>query len=105
MGGSDGPPRQSSGAEVALCSELTFNATVNSPKPTVLKALNTGLILELSVTPGNTSIEVRYKNLSVGALTGNRIVRLIACIQSGFEFVAEVVSLADGHCVVRVREK
>lgn len=84
------------------CARLTFNAAVNSPQADVLTKLQEGSKLNVVLGTPGTVVMVQYQNAIAGSLTGAHVARLIDCMNSGFAFVAVVVSLNGGLCIVRV---
>ncbi|MGD1091633.1 MAG: hypothetical protein ABSB35_06515 [Bryobacteraceae bacterium] len=65
-----------------------------------------GVVLNvvLQVAP-QTAIVVEYNGAVAGALTGTKITNLINCIQNGYDFTAEVISIVGGKCTVKVKSK
>jgi hypothetical protein len=84
------------------CADLVFQATVNSPKPSVVSALVPGEELAVATAPSGAAVHVSRKRTLVGSLTGTKVASLINCIASGYEYKAIVVSVSGGQCVVRV---
>jgi hypothetical protein len=103
MGGS-GPGGWTPPPVVNPCTTLSFRSAVNSPKPAALKGIKEGtvLIVELQSIP-TTAVVVKHKAIEVGALTGAKIASLINCLQNGYRFKADVVSITGGNCQVEVR--
>ncbi len=85
------------------CAALTFQAQLNSPQPGVLKDLRPGMILSVELTPlPKQIVQVLHGKLLAGALTGPQSAQLINCLQNGFPFQAEVISVRGGMCTVSV---
>lgn len=85
------------------CATLAFDAQVNSPQAAVLSTLVIGehLSVELSALPRQV-VQVERSGVVVGALTGPKTAQLINCLQNGYSFKAEVLSVSGGMCTVRV---
>jgi hypothetical protein len=92
------------------CERLTFRTVLNSPVPEVVDRLADAMI------PGKTtlriSIEYRgalrmaavmFDDERVGAITADALGRLLECIESGFVFVADVLSVTGARVEVQVR--
>lgn len=91
------PPRD-------VCSTLTFRVTLNSPQPAVLAQLAAGALLTVSIAPlPQTAVYLLHNQQIAGSLTGQKIISLINCIQNGYQFEAEVISVLGGLCTVDVR--
>lgn len=77
---------------------------INSPQPAVISILHPGAVLQVKhqTTPSN-AVVVEYAGQIAGALTGTMIGQLINCLLDGFSFVAKVVEVRGGTCVVDVR--
>ncbi len=84
------------------CSTLTFDATVASPDPEVATRLELGNLLSVSMEgqPPRLVLRTRPGAEYAGALT-ERWMDLVPCINSGFEYEAEVI--ATGPLRVRLR--
>lgn len=88
------------------CQTLSFVATLNSPQPSILSTLNIGDFLEIVLAPPPHHTIWVLKNGEIGgALTGSHVSSLIHCIQNGFNFEAEVISILGGSCTVMVAPK
>lgn len=92
-------------APTSPCARLAFQATINSPKPTVVVQLKVGDVLDVVLTPQGQSVVLEHNAQQAGSLTGTQVAQLINCINSGFEYRAVVVQLNGGQCVVRVEPK
>jgi len=88
------------------CDQLSFFSVITSPQPAVIGQLGVGAVLNvaLQATP-QTAIVVDYNGAVAGALTGTKITNLISCLQNGYDFTAEVISIVGGKCTVRVKAK
>jgi hypothetical protein len=86
------------------CHTLSFRSAVNSPQPPLLAKLKVGSVLKVRLqTSPQTAVVLEHKAKTVGALTGPKVARLINCLQNGYTFEAEVLSVAGGECEVEVR--
>jgi hypothetical protein len=87
------------------CSRLSFQATVNSPKPGVISYLTVGDVLDVTLNPQGRGVVLEHNGELAGSIVGSRVAQLVNCINSGFEYQATVVELNGGHCVVRIDPK
>lgn len=87
------------------CDELTFSAALQSVQPEAVEGLALGEVLRVRLRSEGTPpvIEVRTAaQVLVGALI-QRVPELLRCLQQDYEYVAEVISIDDGHVRVEVR--
>ena len=86
------------------CEKLSFSSAVNSPQAAVIKTLKVNYVLdvELQTTP-HIAVLLNYKGKLAGVLTGIKIASLINCLQNGYIFTADVMSISGGICRVEVR--
>jgi rRNA processing protein Krr1/Pno1 len=101
MGGS-GSGGYTPSAPSSPCSRLSFQATLNSPKASVLAQLQEGSVLEVELDSSGKSVEVLFKSQVAGSVTGSKVAQLINCLTSGFTFRAVVVTLTGGQCLLRI---
>lgn len=87
------------------CARLSFQATINSPKPDVVGHLAVGDILDVALNPQGQGVVLQRNEQLAGSLTGTHVAQLVNCINSGFDYQATVVQLNGGHCVVRIDPK
>jgi hypothetical protein len=87
------------------CSRLSFQATVNSPKPDVISHLTVGDVLNVALNPEGQGVVLGHNGQLAGSIVGSHVVQLVNCINSGFDYQATVVQLNGGHCVVRIDPK
>ncbi len=86
------------------CGELSFRSVVNSPQPAVISRLVVGDVLEVKLqTNPQNAVVVEHQGTVAGALTGTKVNALINCLQNGYTFEAEVISIVGGNCNVEVR--
>jgi hypothetical protein len=87
------------------CSALQFDASVSSPQPNAVAALQVGEVLTVNIEqPGGARMIAlrRANNDLVGSLT-DRVRELIRCIQEGVAFEATVLSIQGGAVRLRVQ--
>jgi hypothetical protein len=86
------------------CQELTFRAALQSVQPGAVAHLGIEQLLTVSLRAGNPPvIEVKTSaGVLVGALI-NRVPEMLRCLQRGFEYTAEVLSIDGGDVRVEVR--
>lgn len=91
------------GPEVDRCNIISLT-NLNSPNATVVSTLRPGDVLDvhLQVGPPRLLLAVTSPGQIVGSITSAEMARLIACIQQGESYVAEVVSVRGGVCQVRI---
>jgi hypothetical protein len=104
MGGS-GSGGYKPSAPTSPCARLTFQATINSPKPALLTQLKVGDLLDVVLNPQGQGVILEHNTQPAGSLTGTQVAQLINCINSGFEYQAIVVQINGGQCVVRIEPK
>jgi len=78
---------------------------LNSPNNTVLTTLRVGDILSVVYQPGPPKRLVAEQSPGViaGSITSPSMLSIIQCIQRGYAYVAEVLSLRGAICEVLVR--
>lgn len=106
MGGSSGgdndysPGDGGGGGSSMDCTKLTFETTLLSTNPDILKTLRIGDVL--AVRRGQYSATVVTKaGEIVGSIVTNAS-QLLACMDGGNEYIAEVLEIDDGACRVKV---
>lgn len=104
MSGS-GSPGYKPTAPANPCARLSFQATVNSPKPDVVSHLTVGDVLDVVLNPQGQGVVLEQHGQLAGSIVGSQVAQLVNCINSGFDFQATVVQLNGGHCVVRIEPK
>lgn len=86
---------------VTDCPGLIIETTLNSPQQDILSTLSIGSILNVSLQVDG-SVIVEHNGIVAGALTGFNIGKLTRCLDNGFTFYAEVISIDDGKCDLRI---
>jgi hypothetical protein len=78
---------------------------LNSPNSTVLATLRVGDILNVVYVPGPPQRLVAEQSHGViaGSITSPSMLQIIQCIQRGYAYVAEVMSIRGAICEVTVR--
>jgi hypothetical protein len=86
------------------CSQVFERLTLTSPVPTVLEGLQVNQVLALE-RPGGTGplLAVTSDGDIAGSVTGTILTQIFPCMEQGFRFVAVVVSITGGKCLVEVR--
>jgi len=87
------------------CARLSFQATVNSPKPDVTSRLTVGDALDVALSPQGQGVVLEQNGQLAGSIVGSRVAQLVNCINSGFDYQAIIIELNGGHCVVRIDPK
>jgi hypothetical protein len=98
-GGTWNPPM------VDSCELLTSETTLTSPDRDVLSRLSKDVRLDVAVDNSGPRPVVRalYQGRIAGSITSSVIQKLVECIEGGYVYVAEVLSVDGGACRVRVR--
>jgi hypothetical protein len=90
------------------CDELDEITDLLSPKPDVVKHLHRKQILDLVLTkeePPILAVTRESKPKVVGSIVPLMLETLLACMEKGRRFEAEVISLAGGSCKLNIRQK
>lgn len=87
------------------CERLTSETTLTSPNRAVISQLRKGVFLDVVIDTSGTRPVVRAMHGGdiAGSITSSIIQKLAECIESGYTYVAEVISVQGGTCKVRVR--
>lgn len=87
------------------CTRLSFQATVNSPKPDVIGHLAVGDVLDVVLNPQGQGVVLEHNGQLAGSIVGSQVAQLVNCINSGFAYQGTVVQVSGGYCVVRIDPK
>lgn len=106
-GGGGGSPSYTGGggeADDEFC-DITEKTTLNSPNPAAISGLTAGqiLLVNLQTAPVQRLEAVDNSGTTVGAITSTRVLRIIKCINAGYSYEAEVLSVSGGRVDVEVR--
>lgn len=104
MSGGDNPLPPGNGAP--NCASIIEQVPLNSPKAEVISKLKVGNVLKLEVhVEGgrNILIAVNSKGEKAGTITTASSITIINCIQNGFDFIAVVISIDRGDCMLEIR--
>lgn len=82
--------------------DITEQTVLNSPNATVLKKLRVGEKLDVEVVASPRRLVAKKDADIAGAITSPKMSQIIACIEKGVTFSAEVVKLTGGRCEVLV---
>jgi len=109
-GSSGGGPIRSTGGSFGGGQDdcdISEQTVLNSPVPSVIGSLAIGEELTVHFEPGPPQRLVAQNNATqvAGSITSPAMVRLIACIQKGNEYVALVMKLSGGACTIDIRRK
>ena len=99
MGGS-GSTYRPPGSGPTNCGDLAFSTAINSPEN--LTGLKPGDILGLKRNPQMEVQFVAPNGKTVGKLFSSHLLRIVSCMDKGFEYSATVLSIEDGVCRVNV---
>lgn len=85
------------------CDEIDFISTLNSPQPLILATLKVGAILDIEIWPDNPDVIVaKFGDVIAGSITGKDGRKLLNCLQNGYQYQGEVISLIGAICDVRI---
>jgi len=88
------------------CASLILKPTLSSPVPEVLSKLRKGQTLDVRLQGQKGPVFVETSDgETAGTVTGTALARLINCIREGFVFIAIVVSINGGQCIVEIRPR
>jgi hypothetical protein len=86
------------------CSDLVINTQVSSPKPSVVKLLNVGDILAVSLVLTNATEVVQLLSGSelLGGVASPDVNKLKNCLRQGVQFEATVKEIRQGQVTIRI---
>ena len=76
---------------------------LSSPKPSILRKLKEGDLLELELTNDSSPIKALHHGQLVGTVVPESLLQLLQCMQQGNKYLAEVLKISGGSCTVEVR--
>lgn len=80
--------------------------SLNSVNPAALRGIRAGVVLDVAFIPGPSRLVAQdAAGNIVGSITSRSMLQFIQCIQSGRQYVAEVLGVHGGTCNVKVRLK
>lgn len=84
---------------------ISQQAPLNSPRPAVVKTLNVGDVLDVVLNSSGPRpvLEVHAHTGVAGALTHTGHLEIVACIQAGHKYVADVVNRSGPATTLQVR--
>ncbi len=86
------------------CASLTDRTVLNSVNASAARGLRSGDALHLQARSlRGPLVAINAAGEEVGSITSAALAQLLACIEEGFRFVAEVQSVAGGRIEVLVR--
>jgi hypothetical protein len=100
-GGGGGGERAELGLDPCILTEETI---LNSPNPAVVGSLKAGDVLTVNLERGPPVRVVLRTSAgqTAGSITGAKLPQIIACLDAGVNYKAEVVSVRAGAVRVRV---
>ncbi len=98
-GGGGSPPND-------LCN-IIETTTLNSPVGAVISALRTGDLLAVvfQAGPPQRLVAEQSPGVLAGSITSPSMLQIIQCINSGVNYVAEVLSVKGAICQIRIKPK
>lgn len=100
-GGSGGPASPDPQVD---CASLIIRTTLNSPDPAVVSKLELRDVLHVSPQTSAGPVEaITDAGEVAGSITARQMMRLLQCIEDGFEYIAVVLSVSGGRVEVEVR--
>jgi hypothetical protein len=87
--------------------DITEDTILNSVDRTVLATLRVGDLLDVVFEPGPPQrlIARTSGGATAGSITSPSMLRLIQCIRTGVQYVAEVTAIRGAQCHVRIRPR
>jgi hypothetical protein len=108
-GGNRGSSRGSSsrGSSTTECSEIKFETTIFSPVPAVLSTVKKGDELDIAVekTGGISLVAITKTGAVLGTILAKENLRLITCMERGFDYVAIVKEIKSGSCTILIKSR
>lgn len=103
MSGSSGSVGPSLGEE-EKCEDLRIRTHLSSPNPDIVTRLNVGDILTINLAGPTGPIElVTDKGEVAGSLVSGRQIKLIECINNGYNYEGEILAIEEGNCEIIIR--
>jgi alanine dehydrogenase len=88
------------------CANIIEQVPLNSPKSEVVSRLKPRSVLKLEVHQEggrNILVAVNSKGQKAGTITTASSITIINCILTGFNFIAIVISIDRGDCMLEIR--
>jgi hypothetical protein len=98
--GPGGPPPPD---EPTTCELLVIRTNIASPDPAVLGRLRRGNELPLVASSPKGPVHAMHDGAIAGSIVGASLMRLLDCMEQGYEYVAIVRRIEGGLCEVEVR--
>ena len=97
-----GPREGQSGGSADPC-DLVERTNLNSPKKSVISALQIGAVLDVDISHGPpTQLLAKYGSQVAGSITSQSMHQIINCIKNGYNYQAVVIFLHGGNVRVEV---
>ena len=90
-------------AEDSPCASITIEAPLASPNAAVAVRVGDVLTVRVDTTLAVVAVCVTKRGEIAGSLVYGEVRRLIRCVDSGHDYVAEVTSINGGRRMVQVR--
>ena len=100
MSGSNGNGGEPHDPHELDCSALSFNTTLNSPKPEVVAVIEVQQQLEIRLQGNIVVVGIPGTQDVLGSINHTNTLRLVECMREGYEYVATIREIQDG--LVRV---
>jgi len=86
------------------CEELVIVTQISSPKQNVVEKLHVGDILEIKLISENdlSIVTVIHKDEVVGGVVHLDVAQLRKCLNDGFLFNAEIITIDEGQVRIRI---
>ena len=102
-GGGDGGPIPPD--DIPACEIMVIRTRLVSPNPAVITKLKKGDQLDVAAKSATGPALVLYNGGIAGSIMDSRVLRLLECIEKGYDYIALVQSVSGGSCEVEVRIK
>ena len=86
---------------ILRCETISFNTDVNSPQPSAIAGLQVNDVLQV-INQNNTAVVVRDTGAVVGSINWISLLKLIECLNTGYQYVAVVKDIQDGLIKVHI---
>ena len=87
------------------CDRVSFNTTITSPNPDLVSGLQAQQELDIVLDNDLVVVKIPGKSGVLGSIGYSKILKLIECMNNGYQYVGTVREVQDGHVKIFVRNK